>query len=126
MIRVAVGILKRENKFLVALRPKHKPYSDYWEFPGGKIEPDESSRNALIREIHEELGVDVVTAEHCFDHVHSYPDKTVQLELWLITEFVGEPHNKEMQELRWVTHQEMLDLRLLEGNWAIMEKIKEL
>ena len=126
MIRVAVGILKKDNKVLVALRPNHKPYSGYWEFPGGKIESAESARDALARELHEELGIDVMTAAHCFDHVHSYPDKTVQLEIWLVTEFSGEPHSKETQELRWVTFPEMQDLRLLEGNWAIMERIRAL
>lgn len=126
VIRVAVGILKRGDKVLVALRPDHKPYSSYWEFPGGKIERNESAKDALIREMHEELGIDVQSAEHCFDHVHAYPDKTVQLEMWMITEFTGEPHSKETQELRWVTHQEMLELRLLEGNWAIMERIKKI
>jgi 8-oxo-dGTP diphosphatase len=124
MIRVAVGVIKRDDKVLVALRPPHKPYSGYWEFPGGKIENGESAKDALKRELHEELGIEVMTTNHCFDHVHTYPDKTVQLELWLVTEFSGEPHSRETQELRWVNWQEMQELKLLEGNWAIMERIK--
>lgn len=126
LIRVAVGIIKRADTVLVALRPPHKPYSGYWEFPGGKIENGEQAKDALIRELHEEIGIDVTVADHCFDHIHSYPDKTVQLELWLVTKFSGEPHSKETQELRWVNLQQMQELNLLEGNWAIMEKIKTL
>lgn len=124
LIRVAVGILKRGETVLVAKRPPDKPYSGYWEFPGGKIEQDESAEQALSRELHEELGVEVQSPQHLFDHQHAYPDKTVMLEMWLVTAFLGEPHSKENQEIRWVTFEDMLDLKLLEGNWAIMERIR--
>lgn len=125
-IRVAVGILKRGETFLIAERPADKPYSGYWEFPGGKIEENELSLDALKRELHEELGITVVSAQHCFDHTHQYPDKTVLLEMWLVTEFLDEPHGKESQVLRWVTLPQMLELRLLEGNWPVIEGIKRL
>lgn len=123
MIRVAVGILKRGNTVLVAERPPYKPYSGYWEFPGGKIEPNESGLAALKRELHEELGVDIIFADLLFEHQHTYPDKTVLLELWLVNDFTGEPHGKEEQALRWITTDEIHQLRLLEGNWAILERI---
>lgn len=125
-IRTVVGILKRDATVLVGQRPAGKPYSGYWEFPGGKIEEKESGRDALIRELHEELGIEVITAQPWFEYTHAYPDKTVLLEMWLVTAFSGEPHSKENQELRWVTMQEILDLRLLEGNWPIIDKIRTL
>ncbi len=103
IIRAVVGILKRENQILVAERPIGKPYSGYWEFPGGKIEANESSYVALKRELLEELGIDVISAEPWFEHTHAYPDKTVCLEMWLVTTFFGEPHSQENQALRWVT-----------------------
>jgi len=126
MIRAVVGILKKGEKLLVAQRPVGKPYSGYWEFPGGKIEPDETGELALKRELHEELGIEVVQATFWFEHHHQYPDKKVELELWLVDSFNGEPHSKENQVLRWVTVSEMGDLRLLEGNIPIMEKIRSL
>jgi 8-oxo-dGTP diphosphatase len=126
MIRAVVGILKREDKVLVGKRPHGKPYGGYWEFPGGKIEPNESGKNALIRELHEELGIDVTSAHSWFEHTHTYPDKTVFLEIWLVEKFSGEPHGKENQSLRWVTLPEVLELQLLEGNWSIMDRIKTL
>jgi 8-oxo-dGTP diphosphatase len=126
MIRVAVGILRQQNRILVAERPSGKPYAGYWEFPGGKIEENELSLDALKRELHEELGITVSDAEHWFDHIHHYPDKTVLLEMWMISSFSGEMHSKENQQLRWVTFEEMQALRLLEGNWPIMERIGEL
>lgn len=124
MIRVAVGILQQDNKVLVAERPKGKPYDGYWEFPGGKIETNESGIDALKRELNEELGIQVKQANFWFDHTHTYPDKTVFLEMWQVTEFLGKPISKENQTLRWVTFPEILNLRLLEGNWPIIEKIK--
>lgn len=126
LIRVAVGILKRGNTLLVAERPVNKPYAGYWEFPGGKIEANETGGDALKRELFEELGINVVEATPLFDHIHHYPDKSVMLEMWLVTDFVGEPQSKEQQALRWVTFPEMQALKLLEGNIPIMEQIRVL
>ncbi len=126
MIRVAVGILQRENKILIAERPAGKPYSGYWEFPGGKIEENEESKKAIIRELHEELGITVEEARLWFEQTHSYPDKTVLLEIWLIKKFSGEPRAQENQQLRWVTLPELLEHRQLEGNWPIIDRIKQL
>ncbi len=123
MIRVAVGILKRNNTVLVAERPADKPYAGYWEFPGGKIELNETGEQALKRELHEELGIDVIAAQFWFEHIHHYPDKSVQLEMWFVTEFSGEPHSKEQQQLRWVNYHEMCKLRLLEGNTPILSRL---
>lgn len=126
MIHAVVGILKRGDKILVGERPLGKPYSGYWEFPGGKVEENESSEAALKRELQEELGIHIHTASQWFQHTHSYPDKTVTLDIWLVNTFKGEPHSKENQVLRWVTLSEMQGLRLLEGNWFIVDKIKTL
>ena len=124
MIRVVVGILMNpQNKVLIAKRPAHKPYPGLWEFPGGKIEPDESGEAALKRELQEELGIEVIGARNIVSHQHVYPDKTVFLEVWLISMFSGEPQGLEGQALRWVNASEIKDLRLLEGNWAILERI---
>ena len=126
LVRAVVGILRRDGKVLVAERPAGKPYSGYWEFPGGKIESNETNHAALVRELKEELGIEVVAAKHWFEHQHAYPDKTVQLDMWIVDEFTGEPHGKENQQLRWATLSDILDLRLLEGNWPIIDKIRSL
>ena len=125
LIRVVVAIIKKNGKLLVAERPPGKPYSGYWEFPGGKIEANEESAAALKRELQEELGIQVLLAKPWFTHTHTYPDKTVLLEMWIVQEYTPEPEGKEMQTLQWVTWDEMRALRLLEGNWAIIEKMKE-
>ena len=116
----------RDGRLLVAERPEGKPYSGYWEFPGGKVEDNESSETAIKRELREELGIEVIAATHWFEHLHAYPDKTVLLELWQVSEFIGEPRGQENQTLRWVTFEEILHLRLLDGNLALLSHIKTL
>lgn len=126
LVRAVVGILRRDGRVLVAERPAGKPYSGYWEFPGGKIESTETNEAALQRELKEELDIDVIAARHWFEHQHAYPDKTVLLDMWIVDQFAGEPHGKENQQLRWASLTDILELRLLEGNWPIIEKIKSL
>jgi len=122
VIHVVVGILiDEEGKFLVGLRPDDKPYAGYWEFPGGKVEANESPRVALERELQEELAIEVVKAESWFQHTHQYPDKKVWLDVWKITEFRGQPHGMEGQRLAWVTVQELQELRVLEGNYELVQ-----
>lgn len=125
-VHAVAGIVMRDGRLLVAERPEGKPYSGYWEFPGGKVEDYESSESAIKRELKEELGIDVVTSIHWFEHLHAYPDKTVLLELWRITEFSGEPQGHENQTLSWVSYEELLHLRLLDGNLALLSQIKTL
>lgn len=122
-IHAVAGILHRNDKILIAERPQGKPYSGFWEFPGGKIEPHESGEQALIRELHEELGIEVKLTQLLFHHEYTYPDKTVHLQIWQVTQFSGEPHGKENQQLRWVTKSQMMSMKLLEGNWAIVERL---
>lgn len=123
-IHAVAGILQQENKLLIAERPPGKPYSGYWEFPGGKVEANELSEHALKRELHEELGIEVISSQHLFDHNYTYPDKHVLLEVWLIKQFRNEPQSKENQKLLWVSHAEMIQLPLLQGNWDILDKIR--
>lgn len=125
-IHAVSGILLQDNKILIAERPQHKPYSGYWEFPGGKIEANETGEQALIRELHEELGITVQSPQFLFDHEYAYPDRIVHLQLWLVSHFSGEVHGRENQQVRWVSFEQMTNMNLLEGNWAIVDKIKDL
>lgn len=126
MIPVVVGIIRRGDLFLVAERPVGKPYSGYWEFPGGKVEPGEDALTALKRELHEELGIDVTEASLWQEREHTYPDKTVFLSLWQVHHYHGEPQSLENQTLAFVTIEQMRALRLLEGNRHIMVALEQL
>jgi len=126
VIHAAVGIIYDQQKILMAERPPGKPYSGYWEFPGGKIEANESGQEALIRELYEELGIHVTDVRSCFEFTHAYPDKTVFLEVFLVLSYLGEPNGRENQILRWVNFDELTQLRILPGNLGILDRVKEM
>jgi 8-oxo-dGTP diphosphatase len=105
-IDVAVGVLIRDDgSFLLAQRPPGKPMAGYWEFPGGKLEADESVFHALSREFDEELGLRVVHASPWVQRVVVYPHATVRLHFWRSfgegAGWSGEPRAREGQAFRW-------------------------
>jgi len=78
------------QEFLLAQRPEGKVYAGYWEFPGGKVEPGETVRAALIRELQEELGITVTACSPWLTRVFTYPHATVRLNFWRATAWDGE------------------------------------
>lgn len=107
-IAVACGVLvDAGGRVLLAQRPDGKIAAGYWEFPGGKIEPEETPRQALDRELHEELGVTVRAARPLIRFRHEYSNRSVLLDTWLVTAFDGEPHGREDQALRWLRPAEL-------------------
>ena len=84
IVEVAGGVLLRANgqEFLLAQRPEGKVYAGYWEFPGGKVETGESVRDALIRELQEELGITVTACSPWLSREFTYPHARVRLNFW--------------------------------------------
>lgn len=101
-IDVAVGILMKPNgDILLGQRPAGKPFTGYWEFPGGKVEPDEDILAALKREFMEELGITVLSGEPWCGVEHVYPHAHVRLHFYLIRNWQGEPQSLEGQAFAW-------------------------
>jgi len=92
IIEVAAAIILRADgsEFLLAQRPQGKVYAGYWEFPGGKVEPGETVRAALHRELREELGISVSACSPWLTRVFTYPHATVRLNFWRVTAWSGE------------------------------------
>lgn len=104
IVEVSAAVLQKpDGSFLLAQRPADKIWAGYWEFPGGKVEPGETPRHALVRELHEELGIEVETAYPWITRVFTYPHATVRLNFFRVTQWRGEPHPHEGQEFAWQT-----------------------
>lgn len=103
LIHVACGVLCHpDGRVLMAQRPEGKVAAGWWEFPGGKIEAGESPRQALARELHEELGIELRAARPLIRFAHDYSNRRVVLDTWLVTAFDGEPVSREAQAFRWL------------------------
>ncbi len=101
---------------LIAQRPPGSWQSGRWEFPGGKVEAGEEEEAALHRELREELGIAVLSALPVDIFRHSYPDRHVEIALWVVAAFQGEPLGLDGQALRWVNPAELPQCDLLEAD----------
>ena len=123
-LQVAVGVLGNcRGQYLVQQRPKGKPCPGQWEFPGGKIEPGEIPRNALARELLEELGVTVLDAAALATIYHDYDHARVKLEVFSVTRFEGCPRGLEGQQTRWCNLTEIQQLDVLEAVYPIINEL---
>lgn len=107
-IHVAVGaIINDAGEVLITQRPEHSHQGGLWEFPGGKLEEGESVQTALARELNEELGIEVQQSTPLIRVHHDYSDKSVLLDVWVVTQFSGSASGREGQPLRWVDPAEL-------------------
>ncbi|QBL08483.1 8-oxo-dGTP diphosphatase MutT [Rheinheimera sp. D18] len=123
VIHVAVGVIMRDKQILLALRSAKQHQGGKWEFPGGKVEPSESVQQALLRELHEEIGINVTASCALMQLKYNYPEKTVLLDVWLVSEFTGEPQGREGQPLRWVTVAELSSIEFPDANQPIVQRL---
>ena len=103
-VDVAVGVLiDPEGRFLLTSRPVGKAYAGYWEFPGGKVEPGESIEQALRRELQEEIGVTIASAEPWKVEMFDYPHALVRLHFCRVRLWSGTFEMREGQQMAWET-----------------------
>lgn len=123
-VHVAVGVvIDARDRILVAERPQHLHQGGLWEFPGGKVEVGELITDALRRELHEELAIEVLDAEPLIEVEHDYGDKHVLLDVWRVTAYRGEPEGREGQRWRWVERGLLETLEFPAANIAIIEAL---
>ena len=102
MLQVVAGIIERGGRVLICRRKADQTHALKWEFPGGKVEANESLPQALERELEEELGIDSVSCEEMTRYEYTYPGKhPIRLIFFRVTEFSGEPRNRVFEEMRW-------------------------
>jgi len=105
----AVALLNEEGKLLLAKRPPGRPLAGLWEFPGGKVDPGEDPETALIRELMEELGIEIARADlvPLTFASHAYPEFHLLMPLYLCKRWEGDIAAQENQELLWVKPDEL-------------------
>jgi 8-oxo-dGTP diphosphatase len=131
MKEVAVGILVRNGHVLACQRKRSARYPLKWEFPGGKLEPGESPREALQRELREELCIEAKETSDffCQDWIYregtSNPqhDGAFRVFYFLVTDFAGEPVNRAFEQIRWLPPRELQTMDILEGNREAVERL---
>jgi 8-oxo-dGTP diphosphatase len=126
-LHVAAGILRDAvGRILITERRCDGPFDGLWEFPGGKIDGAESPADALKRELAEELGIEITSAQPFMELHHEYPDRTVDLEFFLVTDWQGEPRGLESQGLRWVSPSELNIDELLPADAPVVSALNSL
>ncbi len=132
IINVSVAVLINvDDQVLIAKRSANQHQGNKWEFPGGKVEVGETSQEALRREIDEELGVQIQSAEFITQIIHTYTsdndaDKTVQLDVFVVKDWSGEIIGKENQPIRWVNKNALVKYDFPKANIEIINKINSL
>lgn len=128
-MNVVVGIVfNKESEVLIALRPPHVVQPGIWEFPGGKVEKNETLENALIREFQEEIGITITRAVFFLKIEKYFPEKNVRLMLhtFRILDFSGIPRGCENQEIRWVPVNTLVNYTFPEANADIIRALNRL
>lgn len=121
-IEVVAGLFFRDKKFMICQRPANKARGLLWEFVGGKVEPDETKEQALVRECAEELGCSISVGKEFFAVTHEYADLTVHLTVF-IAELLSDVHMLEHNDIRFIDYSESGNYEFCPADIQIVEKI---
>ncbi len=122
LVHVAVAVIVNQHEqVLISKRSAAQHQGNKWEFPGGKVEEGETSRQALNREIREELGLNILSADLLTIITHQYSDKKVQLDVYQVIDWQGEPKPLEAQPIRWVAKRELHQYAFPQANVEILK-----
>lgn len=126
MKQVVAALILRDDKILICQRTRHQPLPLKWEFPGGKIEPEEPPTEALHRELEEELGIRAVIGPKVAIIRHHYANGlAVELHFYVVTEYMGEIQNRIFHDVHWVTLAEMPAYDFLEADISLIKDLAE-
>ena len=123
-IEVSAALIFRDGKLLITQRHANSHLGGLWEFPGGKREPDETFEQCLVREIREELGVEISVGELFEEVVHAYPEKSVRLKFFICKILSGEPQPLDCAAVKWVTKTELAAFDFPAADARLLEKLR--
>ena len=126
MKQVVAALIFKDDKVLVCQRTRHQTMPLKWEFPGGKIEEGEQPRDALRRELDEELGIDAKIGEEVSRIRHKYPGGgSVELRFFVVREYSGIIENKIFRDVQWSSRSELSQYDFLEADLPLVRDIAE-
>jgi len=124
-VHVAVGVIENaRGEIFIAQRAAEAHQGGLWEFPGGKLEPGETTPQALARELREELAIEVHACRPLIQIRHEYPDKAVLLDVYRVTQFSGVPRGNEGQPVRWVAPAQLTEYEFPAANRPIIKAVE--
>ena len=124
MKRVVAGLIVQDGKLLVCQRTRHQTMPLKWEFPGGKIEEGEQPRDALRRELDEELGIVATIGDELARIQHEYPNGgMVELRFYLVREYKGELENRIFKDIQWADPKDLAKFDFLEADLTLVNDL---
>jgi len=124
MKRVVAGLITRDDKLLVCQRTRHQTMPLKWEFPGGKIEEGEQPRDALRRELDEELGIHATIGDELARIQHEYPNGgMVELRFYIVREYNGELENRIFKDIQWAVPEDLPKFDFLEADLTLVKDL---
>ncbi|HZZ16992.1 MAG TPA: (deoxy)nucleoside triphosphate pyrophosphohydrolase [Candidatus Sulfotelmatobacter sp.] len=124
MKRVVAAVIEKDSKVLVCQRTRHQTMPLKWEFPGGKIEEGEQPRDALRRELEEELGIHAKIGDEIARLQHVYPNGgAVELRFFVVREYEGEMENRIFRDLQWSATKDLASYDFLEADESLVKDL---
>src|SRR5271170_6437119 len=123
-VEVSAALIFRHGKLLITQRHAKSHLGGLWEFPGGKREPGETFEQCLVREIREELGVQISVGKLFEEIAHDYPEKSVHLKFFICELLSGEPQPLDCAAVKWIEKAELANFEFPAADAQLLEKLK--
>jgi mutator protein MutT len=123
-IEVSAALIFENGKLLITQRLANAHLGGFWEFPGGKREADETFEQCLVREIREELGIDISVGKLFEEITHAYGEKTVRLKFFICQSLRGEPQTLGCAAFKWIGRSELSDFEFPDADSQLLAKLR--
>ncbi len=124
-IEISAGIIKNGDKVLIGQRKFEDKFGGKWEFPGGKVEPFEDSQICMIRELKEELDIDVMSINEFITYIYTDSISELTIHSYIIDKFLGSLKNLEHEQLEWVKITELRNYDILDADMEIIIQLEK-